>query len=495
LVERTAKKVPHTNSTLLLLLKEKYQLCKVCTLRQADCATWTGESSDYDYDDDGKEKGEGKEKNYGQGRLHHCYICKGLFARLDEIADKALLAVKDYQFSNFLVGATLPTQLYEREDALRARLKIRGRENIKNQLTRELGTRLSELTKKKAEYQRPDVTINVSIDRDGNIEANARSRPLALKCSYIKRRRGLPQKSEKCPLCLGKGCKLCDGTGLESLESVEGIMAKHITKITGGQAPKFSWIGSEDQSSLVLGQGRPFYVKVSDPKVRSPRKAIKFEEADVQGKILQVLDEIPESPARFTVKTRLVCRFTDEPNIFSKRNDDDDGKHTVNETGKAREEGGEGGGEQQQGEVVQEEKDELKAPDVTPKAKTGQAKSGDGPVVLEKADDYDNNAHTKEKRDDAAIIKNRLKSLGGAHVKFENKNKLATKKIYSVHGIELDQSKSEFSLTLFADGGLPIKQFVGGEQYIEPSISSLLNAKCECVSFDILKVMLEGDPE
>jgi tRNA U54 and U55 pseudouridine synthase Pus10 len=43
-------------------------------------------------------------------------------------------------------------------------------------------------------------------------------------------------------------------------------------------------------------------------------------------------------------------------------------------------------------------------------------------------------------------------------------------------------------LTLAADGGLPIKQFVGGEQYCEPNVSMLLGAKCECTTFDILKV-------
>ncbi|MGI0005487.1 MAG: tRNA pseudouridine(54/55) synthase Pus10, partial [Nitrososphaera sp.] len=51
-------------------------------------------------------------------------------------------------------------------------------------------------------------------------------------------------------------------------------------------------------------------------------------------------------------------------------------------------------------------------------------------------------------------------------------------------------SDSEFQLTLHADGGLPIKQFVGGEEYIEPNVSRLLGAKCECVTFDVLAVKL-----
>ncbi|MEO9362668.1 MAG: tRNA pseudouridine(54/55) synthase Pus10 [Nitrososphaera sp.] len=359
----------------LLLLKE-YRLCRHCLLRQSGAL--------------GRKKAPVEEK---------CYICKGLFERLDEIAKKALLATKQYQFDTFLVGATLPTQLYEREDALRARLKIRGRESVKNQLTRELGTRLGKMTRKKADYMRPDLAINIVIGKDGGIEATARSRPLALLCRYTKKERGLPQKAEKCPLCLGKGCNLCDGTGLAGLESVEGIVAKHVMKITRGQAPKFSWIGSEDQSSLVLGQGRPFYVKVSDPKVRKPRKT-RFAEAGVEGKVVEVLDDVPDTQARFVTKTKIACRC-------------------------------------------------------------------DRAVSL----------------DDVRKLK---KSLAGSQAKFENRSKMAVKKIHSAQAKRT--AESELVLTIVADGGLPIKQFVGGEQYIEPNVSSLLNAKCECTAFDILRV-------
>jgi tRNA pseudouridine synthase 10 len=353
-----------------LLLKE-YQLCKSCLARQA---------------------GVSRKKT-----VEKCYICRGLFERLDEIAKKALASAKQYQFSTFLVGATLPTGLYEREDALRARLKIRGRESVKNQLTRELGIRLSKMTKKKVDYARPDITINVTIDRDGGVEAAVRSRPLALLCRYVKKGRGLPQKSEKCAMCLGKGCNLCDGTGLASMESVEGIMAKHLIAITKGQSPRFSWIGSEDQSSLVLGRGRPFFAKVSDPKIRKPRKTA-FKENGIEGKVVRVLDDEPDTQARFTVKTRIEGRC--------------------------------------------------------------------------------------ERPLDTSDVK-KLKALAGAQVKFESKNRTAAKQIRSVrakvHG-------NSFTLTLIADGGLPIKQFVGGEQYCEPSVSSLLQAKCECTTFDVLSV-------
>src|ERR687892_111394 len=72
-----------------------------------------------------------------------CYICRGLMDNLGAITNNILAAVQGFEFDTFLIGATLSTQLYEREDTMRARLKIRGRESIKQYLTRELGMRLT----------------------------------------------------------------------------------------------------------------------------------------------------------------------------------------------------------------------------------------------------------------------------------------------------------------------------------------------------------------
>ena len=357
----------------LLLLKE-YSLCRHCLARQASTSR----------------RQAGKK----------CYICRGLFDDLDGLTGKVLAAAKQYQFETFLIGATLPTQLYEREDALRARLKIRGRENIKNQLTREIGMRLTKMTKKKVDYHRPDIAVNLSINRDGEAEATVRSRPLAIEGRYVKKARGLPQKQEKCAMCLGKGCNLCDGSGLAGFESLEGMIAKHLMNATKGETPKFSWMGSEDRESLVLGQGRPFYAKISDPKVRAPK--MKFKESGIEAKIVSVLDDVPDTQARFTVRTRIIGKC--------------------------------------------------------------------------------------ERPVSAQDIK-RLRSLAGAEVKFENRSKIAAKKIHSAQATKKVED-CEFQLTLHADGGLPIKQFVGGEEYIEPNVSKLLGAKCECVTFDVLAVGL-----
>ena len=318
----------------------------------------------------------------------------------DSIEDRIMDAVRGYEFKTFLIGATLPTQIYEREDAIRARLKIRGRESVKTQLTRELGMLLARLAGKKVEYMKPDIMISLTIDKENNINIAVKSRPLAISGRYVKKSRGLPQKQDKCPSCEGKGCDSCNHSGLSGYGSVEGVIAKGLMEMTGGQAPKFSWIGSEDQSSLVLGDGRPFYARISNPKKRKLKKR-RIKDGGIQA-TLWVIEDKPELQPRFRVKTKI---------------------HATCE-----------------------------------KALTGQDMK-------------------------------KLNSLAGSEVSFENRSKMATKRIYSVRARRIDGS--QLALNMIADGGLMIKQFVGGEEYMKPNISEILGAKCECVAFDILGVELQ----
>ena len=357
-----------------LLLLRQYNLCRCCLERHADTGRVKPASP--------------------------CYICRGLMDDVDSIADRLMNAISDYEFDTFVVGATLPTQIYEREDAMRARLKIRGKESIKNHLTRELGMRLVQLTKKRADYMKPDITISISVDKENNVEVVVKSRPLVLAGRYTKKSRGLPQKQDKCLHCEGKGCDSCKYSGLSGYASVEGIIAKELIEMTKGDAPKFSWIGSEDQNSLVLGRGRPFSVRIFNPRKRDLGD-VRIKSSGVSA-ALSVQEDILEPQARFMVKTKIHAKCE---NALAKQ--------------------------------------DLK----------------------------------------------KLNMLAGSEVSFENRFRLATKKIHSARARQLDSN--QFTLTIAADGGLMIKQFVGGEEYMKPNISEILGSKCECVTFDILEVLIQ----
>ncbi|MBA3750235.1 MAG: hypothetical protein H0X03_04970 [Nitrosopumilus sp.] len=73
-------------------------------------------------------------------------------------------------------------------------------------------------------------------------------------------------------------------------------------------------------------------------------------------------------------------------------------------------------------------------------------------------------------------------------IRFLIKNKIIKKTIYSSSYKLIDNKNFEMKLIL--DNGIPIKQLIGGKDFIEPCISNLINKKCECVFFDIDDVIL-----
>ncbi|MGA8915803.1 MAG: hypothetical protein WB474_07440, partial [Nitrososphaeraceae archaeon] len=70
------------------------------------------------------------------GESKGCFICKGLWERMESITRAAKSTGNKHDFNTFLIGLTIPTSMCEREDQLRSMYKIRGRETIKTTFTR-----------------------------------------------------------------------------------------------------------------------------------------------------------------------------------------------------------------------------------------------------------------------------------------------------------------------------------------------------------------------
>ncbi|EPA05007.1 hypothetical protein BG20_I1757, partial [Candidatus Nitrosarchaeum limnium BG20] len=182
----------------------------------------------------------------------------------------------------------------------------------------------------------------------------------------------------------------------------EGKISEFLFKKFGGTTAKFTWVGGEDKDSLVLGSGRPFFVKLQNPfkrKISIPKKIISD---SVIINNFKIISDPPIIPIRFYSSIRL--EISTENDILA-----------VNM---------------------------KKLKDITGK-----------PVVV-----YEKSGKRSEK-----IVSN-----------------LKYKKT----------SKNHFTLFIKAEGGLPIKRFVDGDD-VTPGISPLLNDKCTCESFDFLEVDLK----
>jgi len=69
---------------------------------------------------------------------------------------------------------------------------------------------------------------------------------------------------------------------------------------------KFTWIGGEDKTSLVMGNGRPFFAKLLSPKKRNVRLAKKSNLDEIMIHALRKIDHIPNGSIHFKSKIKML---------------------------------------------------------------------------------------------------------------------------------------------------------------------------------------------
>ena len=203
-----------------------------------------------------------------KSELRKCFICKNIFENFDQVVTHMIESSSSYQFSTFLIGSILKPSISDNEDIIRSKFKLKGAVNIKNQINHEVGKKFARKTKSKLDTTNPEITLKINF-KDNSCKIHSRS--LFMYGRYTKRKRNLPQKQTPCKNCQGKGCFSCDFHGLENFNSVEGQIAKFVIGKFNSKQVKINWIGGEDKASLISGNGRPFFVKISEPRIRRLR--------------------------------------------------------------------------------------------------------------------------------------------------------------------------------------------------------------------------------
>ena len=327
-----------------------------------------------------------------------CYICKNIFENLHYFLKLMLDVSSNYSFTSFGVGTIIKPSIVDRDDHIRSQYKLRGVDGIKTDITRELGKSFSRKTKKIIDCLDPEITFTVNLKDES---CQLRSKSLTLFGRYVKTLRGIPQKQKSCKNCFGRGCRICNFHGISEFDSVEGMISKFLFDRFGGTTARFTWIGGEDKSSLVLGTGRPFFVKIQNPAKRSLKL-----KTTILGSLkindLKIVLESPKKPLMFN--SSIAIKITTDSVINSKH---------------------------------------LKKL----KELTRQ------PIVV-----------------------------------YEKSGKRSEKKIIAVKY----KKSSDYVFTLFimAEGGLPIKRFVVGDD-VSPGISQILDTDCRCQEFDFLGIEVQ----
>ena len=268
------------SDTVSKILKN-YDLCEYCTGRIISKIVGKPPS---------KFLGKKYLKKLGKSDHKTCYICKNIFGSLELVLSNIFEKSSHFDFKTFHLGITLKPSFLERDDYLKSKFKIKGIENIKFDIAKELAKKISRRTNSKRITDDPDLFIQANFKDESCI---LRAKPMFVYGRYNKKIRKLPQKQGLCRSCNGIGCHNCDFKGIENLQSIEGKISNLLIKKFDCNQVKINWIGGEDQSSLVLGRGRPFFAKILNPKKRN---RILRKTSDLEGVYLSELQKLSIQP-------------------------------------------------------------------------------------------------------------------------------------------------------------------------------------------------------
>jgi tRNA pseudouridine synthase 10 len=194
-----------------------------------------------------------------------CPLCENMFDMLDRFADAVAEKVNDIESDNFLVGSKIDPVMIAREKALWEEYGLDQAEAIKTECNREIGKLALPLINRAVEFKSPQVVACVDT-RFADVELDIA--PIFIAGRYNKLSREIPQTIWPCRVCHGKGCPRCHMTGKMYQTSVQEIIGDIAVEMSGGKEHFFHGMGREDIDAVMLGDGRPFVLEISNPRVR-----------------------------------------------------------------------------------------------------------------------------------------------------------------------------------------------------------------------------------
>ena len=252
-------------------------------------------------------------KKFGKSSNTKCYVCKNIFENLDSILSNIFEKSHNLDFKTFNLGLILKNSFLERDDLIKSKFKLKGIENLKFAISSEMAKKISRRTKSKRIMNDPELFIQANFKDESS---TIRTKPIFVYGRYNKKIRKIRQKRISCKSCNGIGCHNCNFKGLENIESIEGKISNLLIKKFEGNQVKINWIGGEDQSSLVLGNGRPFFAKILNPKKRN---RILRKSSNLEGISLSELKKIliqPKGSISFKSKVSIIVD-TEKPILLA----------------------------------------------------------------------------------------------------------------------------------------------------------------------------------
>ncbi len=194
-----------------------------------------------------------------------CPLCGNVFDLLPRFAEAVSDIVHTVESDDFLIGTKVDPIIISMEKELVEEFGLEKSESIKTELNREIGKLSGPLVQRRVEFSDPQVVACIDT-RFADVELDIK--PIFISGRYNKLSREIPQTIWPCRSCRGKGCPRCDGVGKMYHTSVQEIIGDIALEMAGGEEHFFHGMGREDIDALMLGDGRPFVLEISSPKVR-----------------------------------------------------------------------------------------------------------------------------------------------------------------------------------------------------------------------------------
>ena len=194
-----------------------------------------------------------------------CPLCENVFDLLDRFAEAAADAINPIESDNFLIGTRVEPEIAKREKEIWEEYGLDQAEPIKAELNREIGKLALPMIHRPVEFRNPQVVACVDT-RFADVAVDIS--PIFIAGRYNKFSREIPQTIWPCRVCHGKGCDHCHGKGKMYDTSVQEIIGDVALEMTGGTEHFFHGMGREDIDARMLGDGRPFVLEISNPRVR-----------------------------------------------------------------------------------------------------------------------------------------------------------------------------------------------------------------------------------
>ena len=445
-----------------------------------------------------------------------CIFCENLFDETDLLADIIHDSIAPYEIKRLQLGARFPKDQIEAEDVERKRYGANGSDGLKTGLVAEIARKLNaKLNGVKLVNEKPHVLALIDV-LTLSVELDVRAHYIYGR--YRKLERGIPQTRWPCRACKGRGCDSCKNTGLQYEASVQDFIGNPILTALDATEHSFHGMGREDIDVRCMGRGRPFVIELKEPKVRTcdyqelqhkvnEQAAGAIEVTDLRGSNRSEVVRIKDTPAdkSYTIRFRLQPMSEAEYDVLTAPLDltkvDKNSRQRKPRRGDKRKDNTKPLPTEIIIETAGYDESELsnmkKAELVAICSENELTKSGKKAELIARILAMPKPGSKCFELPDCDTIKTAIMSLQGTKLAQRTPDRVAHRRadlirrreVVTVHEpiVEvMNDGSTEIEFTLRCESGTYVKETIHGDNgRTQPSVASLLKAKCEVIWLDV----------